>query len=150
MDLFKKRPKRFFTPQQEAEIVAAIKSAELNTSGEIKVHVESHCEDHPFERGVEAFSLLELDDTQQRNGVLFYLALKDHKFAIIADIGINEEVGEDFWEGIKQGMRQDFAAGQVSRGLAKGISATGEALKSHFPCQDDDENEISDEISKGR
>lgn len=149
MNLFKKKPKKFFTEQEESQIVGAIKQAELNTSGEIKVHVESKCADHAFERAIEVFASLQMDTTRQRNGVLFYLALEDHKFAIIADTGINEEVQEGFWQEIKQQMQADFKKGKVAEGLSSGILATGQALRAYFPYQENDENEISDDISKG-
>ena len=149
MNLFKRKPKVFFTEEEETNIVNAIKQAEKNTSGEIKVHVESKCDDDAFSRGVEVFTELQLQETAQRNGVLFYIAIDAHKFAIVADEGINQVVPDGFWDEIKQVMRDKFQTGNIVNGLQSGILMAGEELKSHFPYQADDENELSDEISKG-
>ena len=87
--------------------------------------------------------------TEQRNGVLFYLAVKDHKFAILGDAGINALTGDDFWDSIKQKMAEHFSQGEFSMGLKEGILMAGQARKDHFPYQDGDVNELSDEISFG-
>ncbi len=149
MKLFKKKSKRFFDSESKRKIIEAIQQAELHTSGEIKVHVESKCQDHPLERGDELFEKLKLQETRQRNGVLFYLAIEEKKFAIIADEGINEVVPANFWDNIKSGMEGKFQQGDIVGGLTQGIWETGQALQEHFPYLDDDENEISDEISTG-
>lgn len=149
MSLFKRKKKAFFTEEEEKAIVDAIRMAEKETSGEIKVHVESKCENDAFLRGIELFAELDMHETEQRNGVLFYIAMDSHKFSIIADEGINHVVPENFWDEIKKVMRNRFKEGNIVQGTCKGISMAGEQLKAHFPFQDDDENEISDEISKG-
>lgn len=141
--------KKFFTKKQEEEIINAIKTAETNTSGEIKVHVESKCEGDAFGRGLQVFGELEMHKTEARNGVLFYLATKDHKFAIVADEGINAVVSDNFWDNIKDDMQVHFKAKAFTEGLSEGILAAGEELKTHFPYQSDDKNELSDDISIG-
>jgi uncharacterized membrane protein len=85
--------------------------------------------------------------TAERNGVLFYLALKDRKFAIIGDEGINNKVPVDFWDGIKEEMKMHFSDGNFTEGLSKAIDQAGKQLKTHFPYRQDDKNELSDEIS---
>ena len=141
--------KSFFSKTQESEIIQAIKTAELNTSGEIKVHVESTVgKEDTFERALEVFAKLEMHKTKLRNGVLFYLATQDRKFAIVGDQGINQMVKEGFWDEIKKVMDTHFAQKEFTLGLSKGILMAGEQLKAHFPYQSDDKNEISDEISE--
>jgi uncharacterized membrane protein len=150
MSLFKRKPKSFFTPQETARIVAAIKTAESHTSGEIKVHVEGQCEIHPFDRGLEVFDQLNMRQTRLRNGVLFYVAMTSRQFSIIADEGINRVVPADFWEHIKLGMGRYLATGKVVEGIVHGVLEAGSQLKAHFPYSPyDDENEISDDISLG-
>ncbi|MGB0524293.1 MAG: TPM domain-containing protein [Flammeovirgaceae bacterium] len=150
MNLFtKSKKKQFFTPEEEKALIQAIEEAEQATSGEIKVHVESTCKNDAFARALELFAELDMHETAQRNGVLFYLAMESHKFAIVADEGINRVVPENFWEEIKKNMRNRFKEGKFVAGIQKGITMAGEQLKMHFPYQDDDENEISDELSKG-
>lgn len=137
----------FFTKEEQQRIVAAIKEAELNTSGEIRVHIENHCKEEALERAAEVFYDLKMDRTAARNGILFYLAVKDHKFAIIGDEGINREVERDFWNEIKDEMIYNFKENKFTEGLIAGILKCGDKLKKYFPYQNDDVNELSDEIS---
>ena len=137
----------FFTKEEQQKIVAAIREAELNTSGEIRVHIENHCKEEALERAAEVFYDLKMDRTAARNGILFYLAVKDHKFAIIGDEGINKEVEHDFWNDIKDEMISNFKENKFAEGLIAGILKCGKKLKEYFPHQSDDVNELSDEIS---
>ena len=138
-----------FSTQQTRQITEAIKDAELNTSGEVMVHIEQKCKGHVLDRAAGVFEMLKMHNTKERNGVLFYLAVKDHKFAILGDAGINQKTGDDFWEEIKDLMQEKFKEGQFTEGLSDGIKMAGQKLKTHFPYQSDDKNELSDEISFG-
>ncbi|OIQ21116.1 MAG: hypothetical protein BM557_05020 [Flavobacterium sp. MedPE-SWcel] len=138
----------FLTPEEEQEIVDTIAIAEKNTSGEIRVHIESHTEKPPLERAQEVFQLLEMHKTAARNGVLFYLGVSDKTFAIIGDEGIDKVVENDFWDSTKDAVISQFKEGQFKKGLVDGILKAGERLNTYFPYQDDDENELSNEISK--
>ena len=137
----------FFSKEEQQMIVAAIKEAELDTSGDIRVHIENHCKEEALERAAELFYGLKMDRTAARNGILFYLAVKDRKFAIIGDEGINKNVEHDFWNDIKNEMISNFKENKFTEGLIAGILKCGEKLKKYFPHQDDDVNELSDEIS---
>jgi uncharacterized membrane protein len=141
--------KDFFSESQKQEISRSIELAELNTSGEIRVHLENTCKTEPVKRAIEVFEKLAMHQTEQRNGVLFYLAVKDKKFAIIGDQGINNLVGNDFWDEVKTEMGNQFKLSQFSIGLCKGIEMAGEKLKFHFPYQANDVNELSNDISFG-
>ena len=140
----------FFSKEEKELIKAAVQEAELNTSGEIRVHIDNHCKVDVLDRAAWWFSRLEMQKTEKRNGVLFYLAVKDHKFAILGDAGINEVTPEDFWDTIKEKMLEHFKEGEFAAGLNQGILLTGEALKEHFPYQSDDVNELPDDISFGK
>ena len=133
--------------EQDYRVVEAIRQAELNTSGEIKVHIENRCKGNVEERSLVVFKKLKLNETQLRNGVLIYLAVKDHKFAILGDEGINNMVEEGFWNDVKDLMQSHFKEGRFAEGLEQGIQRCGEKLKTYFPYQTDDINEIPDEIS---
>lgn len=137
----------FFTKEQKKQITDAIAKAELNTSGEIKLHVEGRCKIDVLDRAAYVFEKLEMHKTAQRNGVLFYLVVYDHKFAILGDAGINQVVPADFWDQIKETMLGFFKDGKFVDGLSTGILMAGEQLKANFPFQDNDINELSDEIS---
>jgi uncharacterized membrane protein len=142
--------KNFFTPEQKEDIIMAIKNAELDTSGEIRVHIENTCKGDVKDRAAYLFGKLEMHKTEQRNGVLFYLALKNRKFAILGDIGINNVVPDNFWDDIRDLMLNYFRDDNFTDGLVEGISMAGQQLKKHFPYQVDDVNELPDEISFGK
>ena len=90
-----------------------------------------------------------MEKTKERNGVIIYVAVKSKHFAIYGDKGIHDIVGNDFWNSTKDVMANHFKNGNFKQGLIDGILKAGEQLKSHFPHQDDDTNELSNEISKG-
>lgn len=143
-------PKKFFSTEQQDTIVNAIKTAELNTSGEIRVHVENHCKGDVLDRSVVVFNMLKMKETATRNGVLIYLAVADRKFAIIGDEGINRLVEHDFWNDVKDEMTRCFREGDFTGGVTSGILHVGEKLKAFFPYQSDDVNELPDDISFGK
>ena len=140
----------FFNKAQKTEIKSAILMAELDTSGEIKVHIENNCDGEVLDRAAYWFSKLKMDNTELRNGVLFYLAVKSKKFAIIGDVGINQQVPKDFWNEVKEEMAAHFAKQEFTEGLSLGIQKAGKLLKKHFPRHSNDINELSDEISFGK
>ena len=142
--------KKFFTTDQQDAIVKAIENAEHATSGEVRVHIDDDCKGDVLDAATIVFHKLKMNKTDLRNGVLFYLAVEDRKFAILGDKGINEKVPSDFWDNIKETMLSFFKQGQFTEGLCKGIEMAGEKLKSHFPLQSNDTNELSDEISFGK
>ncbi len=137
----------FFTAKQKAEITEAIKTAERETSGEIRVHIETNCKGDVLDRSAEVFAKLKMHKTKLRNGVLFYLAVENRKFAVIGDAGINKVVHPEFWKTIKDAMEMYFKKGEFTEGLVHGILKAGEQLKSFFRYETDDKNELSDEIS---
>ena len=139
----------FLTHEEEQEIVKAIAEAELNTSGEIRVHIENHTDLKPLERAQEVFYQLKMNETELRNGVLFYVGVVDHTFALVGDKGINDKVENDFWDCTKDVVIESFKKHQFKQGLIDGILRAGERLKADFPLLENDTNELSNEISKG-
>jgi uncharacterized membrane protein len=137
----------FFTKEQQAQILAAVKEAENETSGEVRVHIETNCDEEVLDRAAWVFKKLGMDDTAERNGVLFYLAVDDRKFAVIGDSGINAKVPEGFWDDVKELLLRNFREGKFTEGLSAGIILAGTHLKKHFPHKLDDVNELPDEIS---
>ena len=137
----------FFTREQQDLILEAVREAEENTSGEIRVHIETNCKGDVLDRAAWIFGKLGMSKTVERNGVLFYLAVEDKKFAVIGDAGINAKVPAGFWNEIKELLSKKFKSGSFTEGLSEGIIMAGKQLKSHFPHQKDDVNELSDEIS---
>lgn len=139
-----------FSEEEEKRILQAIKQAELTTSGEIRVHIDKWCKTDPVFKAQNIFGHLEMDQTKLRNGVLIYVALKEHKFAIVGDIEIDNKVGSHFWESTKEKMKTKFKSGDVINGICDGIQEAGIQLQKFFPYdRKTDINELPDEISYG-
>lgn len=138
----------FLTPEEENEVVQAIFIAEQNTSGEIRVHIENHTDKQPLDRAQEVFYQLGMNNTALKNGVLFYVGVQDHTFAIIGDKGINDLVEENFWDKTKDLVISHFKNGRYKQGLVEGILKAGEKLKVLFPSTDSNPDELPNEISK--
>ena len=138
----------FLTEEEEAEVVAAIRKAESHTSGEIRVHIEKTSKGDIWDRAMEVFHLLKMDNTKEDNGVLIYVAIDDRQFVIYGDKGINKVVPKDFWETTKNVIAARFKKGEFKQGLIDGILKAGKELQEHFPWSEGDVNELSDKISK--
>ena len=139
----------FLTKEEESAIVEAIRVAEKNTSGEIRVHIEATTSLDAYDRAMEVFHELNMDATELQNGVLIYLAVNNKTFVICGDKGINDVVAPDFWDCTRDAMVSQFKLGNYKQGLIDGILNAGEQLKKYFPWQEGDTNELSNEISKG-
>ncbi|HEY4800319.1 MAG TPA: TPM domain-containing protein [Bacteroidia bacterium] len=139
--------KNFFSGEQVKQIERAIHSAEENSSGEIRVHIENRCKGEPLACATKVFHKLEMHKTGLRNAVLFYLAVQDKKFAIVGDEGIHKNVPEGFWDLLRDKMMELFRKGEFTEGLCHGIKMAGLELKKYFPHQADDKNELSDEVT---
>jgi uncharacterized membrane protein len=139
--------RNFFSQEQKQQILKAIYTAEEHTSGEIRVHIEQNCNEDVLDHAAFIFESLEMHKTKLRNGVLFYLSVEDHKFAVLGDAGINSVVPENFWDSIKNIMIEEFKNGNFSDGLCKGIELTGKELKKYFPFNAENVNELPNEIS---
>ncbi len=139
----------FLSKQEEQEIIEAIRTAELNTSGEIRVHIEKTSGLDAFNRALEVFHYLKMDNTKEQNGVLIYVAIKDRTFVIYGDKGINDSVPNDFWDSTKDLIQMHFKNGNFKQGLVEGVLKAGKELEKHFPWVHGDKNELSDDISKG-
>lgn len=138
-----------FSEQEQERIREAVAAAERSTSGEIRVCAEPHCKGAALERAVHFFNKLGMANTKLRNGVLIYLAVEDHQFAIIGDSGINTKVSENFWDSTKELMRSYFKKGDIAGGIIAGITEAGQQLQTYFPAQDNDVNELNNDIAFG-
>jgi uncharacterized membrane protein len=139
--------KKAFSEAEQLSIVQAIRDAEKDTSGEIRVHLDKTCSGDPYKKAIKVFENLDMHKTAQRNGVLFYLSIDDHKLAIIGDKGIDEKVPADFWHVILEEIVQLFKQGKLAEGLTHGIAKAGQQLSTFFPYHKDDHNELSNDIS---
>ncbi len=138
---------KFLSKKEEQDVIDAISKAEDNTSGELKVHLESNSKTDPFKRATEVFDQLQMNKTELKNGVLIYIAVEDKAIAIIGDSGINKVVHSNFWDQTIELILNGFKNENMKQGLVDGILKTGEELKKYFPFREGDINELSDEIS---
>jgi uncharacterized membrane protein len=136
--------------EQEQRIVAAIEAAELVTSGEVRVHLNDTCKGDALKDAEKVFKRLRMDQTADRNGILFYIALESHKFAVVGDLGIHAIVGQSFWDGIRDHMVTELKEGRWLEAIELGVAEAGRALAQYFPHQGNrDQNELSNEVSRG-
>ena len=139
----------FLTAKEEEEIVEAIRIAESETSGEIRIHIEQKCDNDVFERALDVFHILKMDNTIERNGVLLYVAVDNKAFVIYGDQGINNIVGSDFWNSTRDKIANHFKSSNFKQGIIDGIREAGKVLSEYFPWQHGDKNELDNTISKG-
>lgn len=144
------RKDSFLSGEQKARIVKAIREAERNTSGEIRVHIEaSSGELDVLFRAQDVFNELKMYRTEQRNGVILYIAYNDHRFVIYGDSGIHEKVGDNYWKETSDLLHDYFVKSEFEAGITAAIHSIGEKLKVFFPYHANDKNELPDEISEG-
>ncbi|QEH43790.1 TPM domain-containing protein [Chitinophaga sp. XS-30] len=149
--MFPFKKKELFTEDEKTRIVQAIRHAERLTSGEIRLFVESRCKYvDPMDRAKEAFLSLGMEKTRLRNGVLLYLAMRDHQFAILGDQGIHEKVGNDFWQQEALLLKTHFSGNRIIEGIEVCVKEIGESLYHYFPYESGDQNELPDDIVFGK
>ncbi|MCE2928342.1 MAG: TPM domain-containing protein [Candidatus Caenarcaniphilales bacterium] len=139
--------KDFLSKEELHEISSCISLAELNSSAEIRVHIENKCAKEPLTRAKEVFTNLKMNKTKDRNGVLLYIAHQDKKFAIFGDQGIHEKLGDQFWQEEKDLLKSYFSQSQFKEGINQAINKVAEKLTLYFPRQSNDSNELSNEVS---
>jgi uncharacterized membrane protein len=139
----------FLSKEQEQAVILAIREAEAQTSGEIRVHLQQQLDGPVLDVAQRAFFRLDMHHTRQRNGVLFFIVPAKRQFAVVGDQGIDACVPLDFWDDIRDLLREHFQKGAFSEGLCAAIVRVGEKLKTFFPASDDNPNELSDELSFG-
>jgi uncharacterized membrane protein len=146
------KPKPLINTACNTQVVAAIQAAEKQTSGEIRVYVESKCEYlDAADRAIELFYNLKMDCTKQRNGVIIYLAITDRQFAVYADEGIYTKLDPAFWQTEVNKAIAAFKNQNIGDGLCSVISAVGQVLAQNFPYNGTtDKNELPDEIVFGK
>ena len=133
-------------------IAAAVAAAERQTSGEIRVHLERRLPPgvpagDALARATEIFTRLGMHTTADRNGVLIYLAVDDHKLAIAGDTGVHARVGDEYWRRIRDAMVERLRRGESRDAVLHAVGEVGEVLRRFFPRRPDDRNELSNRVS---
>ena len=149
--IFKRKPVNYFSEEEKKVIVLAIENAEQRTSGEVRIFIESHCSYvDPVRRAKEVFQELKMYQTEARNGVLVYIAMKDKQLAVFGDEGIHAKVGNTFWNAEVHKMLNNFNKSNYTTGIVEIIHSIGEALVANFPFnKQNDQNELSNDIVFG-
>lgn len=137
----------FLTNTQMASLVEAIKLAEDQSSGEIRVHIDSTAEDNFAKKAFDIFRSLEMHLTKERNAVLFYINFEKHYLTIIGDEGIHKYVKQSFWDTMHDEITAEFARENYYQGLKDAILKTGYELKKYFPFEGENINELPNDIS---
>ena len=152
LSLFKRKQKKFFSEEEETKIINAIREAEQQTSGEVRLYIESKCRFvDPLDRAAEIFFQLKMYETADRNAVLVYIATVHHQLAVFADEGIYNKAGQQFWNDAVRTMISEFTKDNYAEGLIGVIHKTGQLLRTHFPYNAaTDKNELPDDIVFGR
>jgi len=147
---FKKKP--FFTEEEQQRIIQAIRLTEKQTSGEVRVFVESkNAYVDPMDRAAEVFFNLKMDKTDDRNAVLLYMAVKDKELVLFGDEGIYNATGQVYWNDAVKAMLTEFSGDDICSGMVHCIAKIGNTLKEKFPYNiKDDKNELPDEIVFGK
>jgi uncharacterized membrane protein len=139
--------RRFLAPDDLEAVSRAVAEAEAGTSGEVRVHLDARCPGDPMARAVEVFERLGMTRTTLRNGVLVYVAVEDHKLAVIGDAGVHARVGGAYWSGLRDTLVGHLREGRPRDGLVTAVRDIGEMLRRHFPRAPDDRNELPDDVS---
>ncbi|HXI70362.1 MAG TPA: TPM domain-containing protein [Verrucomicrobiae bacterium] len=139
---------QFIQQLREPEIVAAIRAAELKTSGELRVFISRKDVADPVAAAQKEFTRLGMTKTRDRNAVLIYLAPRTQKFAVIGDQGVHARCGDTFWQELARSMTEHFRKGEFTEGIVQGIKRAGELLGQHFPRRPDDSNELPNRVER--
>lgn len=144
--------RRHLAEDDLAAVTRAIAEAEAATSGEIRVHLERRLpaagdDGATLARAREVFDRLGMARTRRRNAVLIYLALDDHRLAVIGDEGIHARVGDAYWSRLRDQLVERLRHERPGQALAAVVAEVGRALAEHFPRTPDDTDELSNEVS---
>ncbi len=139
-------PDEFLNQLNHDDIVAAIKSAESKTSGEIRVFISHKHRTDALAAAQRRFAKLGMTKTRERNAVLIYVAPLAKKFAIIGDAAVHAKCGEPFWKEVAAAMEKHFRKGEFTQGIIEAIRRAGELLAKHFPPKSGDCNELPDSV----
>jgi len=138
-----------FSSQEELAIVSAIGAAESLSRAELRVHyTRKERIDDIFTLALQQFQKLEMHKTEERNGVLIFLAPKAKQLAIVGDEGIHQHVGQEFWEQTHAACIQEIQRNGLAKGIILGLELIGKQMAHYFPISEHNPNELSNEVSR--
>jgi uncharacterized membrane protein len=140
------KPKDFLRNIDRAKVVSAIRAAEKQTSGQIRVFVSRQRHPDTMKSAQRAFARLKMARTGKRNGVLIFLSPETQALAIVGDVAVHKKCGDNFWHGVVEAMETHLRHGEFTAAIVDAIQKVGAVLGEHFPRQPGDRNELPDEI----
>ncbi len=140
-------PILFFSKSEKGKIIQAIRDAEMQTSGEIRLHLERKAKEDILAHAQQEFERIGMTRTKYRNGVLIFIGIRSRRFAILGDEGIDRKVPAGFWNSVVEETAKAFREDRFADGLTGAIMKIGEKLREYFPYHREDVNELPDEIS---
>jgi uncharacterized membrane protein len=144
------RTDEFVSRLDQDRIVGAIREAEGKTSGEIRVFLQrGNLKGDAVPAAQKQFRNLGMQKTNERNGVLIFVAPRARKFAVIGDEGVHQKCRPEYWSHLVDSMRDYFQKEDFTQALVEAIEQTGQLLAKHFPKAGGGKNELSDEIVEG-
>jgi uncharacterized membrane protein len=142
---------RAFPKATLRRIEQAVVASERRHRGELRFVLEANLplsgllrDQTPRQRAIELFGELGVWDTEFNCGVLIYLQMVDRRVEIVADRGINQKVGEPFWNAVCRRLETAFGQGQYEAGVVRALEQISLALVEHFPASGDQSNELPD------
>ena len=140
----------YFSDDDFLRISKKIKEMEKITSGEIRVSLKESkpkfSKKSTQQLAEEEFYKLGMHETRDKTGIIIYVLLKEQKFYILADSGINEKVEQSTWDKVRDEMQTFFKNGNFGKGVVIGVEKVGNILAEHFPIKSDDTNELSNKV----
>lgn len=85
------------------------------------------------QRALQAFYEHGVGNTKDRDGVLIFISMLEHRALILADIGISAKVGSDQWDVILKDGLINLKKNNLNEALLGMIRETGDKLTQHFP-----------------
>mgnify|MGYP000591919367 CR=1 FL=1 len=134
------------TEGETHKLEAKISALEELTSAEFKIIFCQHAWSGIQRKAEKLFKKYGLDKTRERNAVLLLIVEKDRELLIYGDEGIHKKSSTEHWPAVRDAILDDFCSGDYYTGLSTGIEMVAENLMRHFPTDDNNQNEVSNEI----
>jgi len=108
-------PKDIFNEKEKKLITEAINLIESKTTCKIKIYVGKKSGSNPLMDARKIFENFGMKGLKDKNGVIFFITVKDKKLAIFGDDGINSKVGEIFWKNMRDAIIEKFKNNHLHR-----------------------------------
>lgn len=94
------------------------------------------------EAAVISFFREGLYKTRNETGVLIFISVFEHKVWVLADRGINAKLSDTVWQEVVDLIVAGIKKKNPADAICQAIAKVGALLKTHFPIQPDDTDEL--------